>query len=277
MERQELFKKISQETDVPYAKVKWIIETMEDIVMDVIATEDYINFSFAKIEGITKPPWRVTGAFRSLKFHQRNGCWSDAKVGFPKCTFSKEAKEWLGMDPHIYFEMPEHRYTTNARQFRKDNGIEEITEYQGLSEEKIENLCIKADLKEKNIEEGSSRLVDFNNNLKMKQNSKNAIFLRFLQEDLQRQKEQGVPEDQLVYKDRDQLLEEYYARKQEKQDAFLKENPGIKYRLKGRTKERAKRTLTDEEAKEFIKQKAKLEEKQKKKSKNKEDDYDYED
>lgn len=66
----------------------------------------------------------------------------------PKCTFSRIAKSYEACPPSEYFEDPDHRYTSLARQWRKDSGVPEIPEYAGLSEKQIKKYCQKADEKE---------------------------------------------------------------------------------------------------------------------------------
>lgn len=180
--------------------------------MEVIATEDSIEFSFAKIWGYTKRPWKITGRYRGFSALEKNNFWSDAKIGQPKCEFTKEAKDYLAMHPQDYFNMPEHRYTTLARQFRQDNNIPEIPEYQDLPEEKIIELCEKAD----RIEFGNVDSKTASYKYRYRKNSKKLVqecarvYYQF--KDLERQRKNGVPEDQLQYRTNEEIQADYYEK-----------------------------------------------------------------
>lgn len=211
---------------MPRSDVRKVIEAMEDEVMEIIALEDEITFSFGKIEGYTKPPWRITGAYKKLKMFQDNGHWSYAKVGFPKCTFSKQARDYLIMDPNKYFEMPEHRYTTNARQFRIDNELEEIPEYQGLPEEKIQELCLKADKVEKGIRTPTQEKI-FKHDLKKKERIRRTGRSDRILNDIMRQLESGIPMEQVVIRDDAELLKEYEEIEEKRQESYAKSHTKI--------------------------------------------------
>lgn len=226
MTKTELIKKISQKVDISRPEVRKVIDAFEDAIMEIIATEDFIELSFAKIEGYTKPPRKITGSYAGMKQFQANGNWSIAKVGFPKCTFTKEAKDYLVMDTKKYFEMPEHRYTTNAYRFRKDNNLEEIPEYKDLPQEKIDELCDKADLIEAGIKT-KGQLGDYRHKKQLSQNGKKNNRNSLVLEDIKKQLESGVPKDQIVFRDPEELIKEYNEMEKERQESFAKAHPRI--------------------------------------------------
>lgn len=76
------------------------------------------------------------------------GGWSLAKSGCPGIEWSWAAKEYTPIDPtELYCEWDEAKFTTKARQYRLDRGLPEIPEYNGMTEDRIQRLCQKADEK----------------------------------------------------------------------------------------------------------------------------------
>lgn len=226
MTRTELVAKIAQEVDMPKPDVRKVIKAFEDSIMELIALEENVEFTFGKIEGYTKPPRKISGIYRTFDCFQKNGHWSPAKIGFPKMTFSKEALDCLQMDPHEFFEDPEFRYTTKARNFRKDNNLDEIPEYAGLSEEKILELCDRADYIR--VEKEGKDKAKYNKNMKSLQRAMEKQRRGYEQEYLQKQREAGVPENQLVFKSYDELIEEKYAKMRQDQLNYLKTHPSLR-------------------------------------------------
>ena len=125
-----------------------LFEEHENLVMEVIATEDSINFSWGKIFGYFREPRKVHGYYAEKEGVKARGGWSLAKSGLPGIEWSFDAKTFTPVDPvELYCEWEEAKYTTKAREFRKDRGLPEIAEYDGLPEDMILTLCAKADEK----------------------------------------------------------------------------------------------------------------------------------
>ena len=101
--------------------IKEIISIEEDEVYMAIATNDSVEYSWGKIYGIEKPPIKVAGKFRSNDCVRSNYGWSSWRVsGVPKVEWSKAAKIAEKASAKDYFELSPQRYSSNAREFRKD-------------------------------------------------------------------------------------------------------------------------------------------------------------
>lgn len=201
MTRNQLVKSIVEETGYDKEMVANVLESFEYKVMDAIATEDTLQFAFGKFWGETKDPYKITGFYSTFEKIRALEGWSQAKLGYPHFKFSKQALICLKVRPREYFEQPENRYTSLARKFRKDLNIPEIAEYKDLPEEKIEELCKQADV-EKHGEISSSRarfLRRHNNWNKKRDAARDEIKAKILiDEDLQKQRDNGVAEEDLV-------------------------------------------------------------------------------
>ena len=201
MTRNQLVKSIVEETGYDKEMVANVLESFEYKVMDAIATEDTLQFAFGKFWGETKDPYKITGFYSTFEKIRALEGWSQAKLGYPHFKFSKQALICLKVRPREYFEQPENRYTSLARKFRKDLNIPEIAEYKDLPEEKIEELCKQADV-EKHGEISSSRarfLRRHNNWNKKRDAARDEIKAKILiDEDLQKQLDNGVAEEDLV-------------------------------------------------------------------------------
>ena len=201
MTRNQLVKSIVEETGYDKEMVANVLESFEYKVMDAIATEDTLQFAFGKFWGETKDPYKITGFYSTFEKIRALEGWSQAKLGYPHFKFSKQALICLKVRPREYFEQPENRYTSLARKFRKDLNIPEIAEYKDLPEDKIEELCKQADV-EKHGEISSSRarfLRRHNNWNKKRDAARDEIKAKILiDEDLQKQRDNGVAEEDLV-------------------------------------------------------------------------------
>lgn len=145
MTREAFFKEIAKRTEVDLDTVKKIGEEYEQLVFEVIALEDSIDLKWATVSGYFQPPKKVVGGFSKIENIEKRHGWTVGKKGMPKIKWSKEAKFYTPYNSTEYFEEPAHRFTTLAREYRKDWGLPEIPEYQGLSEEEIQEKCLKAD------------------------------------------------------------------------------------------------------------------------------------
>lgn len=88
------------------------------MILEIIATNDYLYTAYGKIEGVVVPPQKVHGFYAVLdKVVSRNG-WSCAKSGKPKMTFNKKATLTYRIAPEIFFNSPEEKLTSLARVYR---------------------------------------------------------------------------------------------------------------------------------------------------------------
>lgn len=241
MTRNQLVKSIVEETGYDKEMVANILESFEYKVMDAIATEDTLQFAFGKFWGETKDPYRITGFYRTFEKIRDLEGWSQAKIGFPHFKFSKQAMICLKIRPREYFEQPENRYTSLARKFRQDLNIPEIEEYKDLPEEKIEELCKQADIQRHGeISSSKARSIRRHNNWNKKYSITKAELSAqvLIREDLQKQRDAGVAEEDLVHRS----VEEIKAEKEKEwiaiNEQFRKDNADW---LKERSERKKKR------------------------------------
>lgn len=252
MKRSEFFKEVGRRTGLSEKTVKKVFEECENMIMEIFATNDYLYTEFGKIEGEIVPPIKVQGFYSVLdKVVERRG-WSCAKSGKPKITFNKKAKLSYCVAPEDFFNSPEERLTTLAREYRKDVGLPEIPEYEGLSESKIRELCKKVD-KEKGrlLSRREQRERDLRAIALQRQNlSKYKLASEI---DLQRQRDNGVPEDQLQIKDGREVYKELrmeWAKRSHARDAIIRQEKE-KARIRKEIEEQ-KKELDEEDEKYFF-------------------------
>lgn len=227
MTRNQLVKSIVEETGYEKDMVANVIESFEYKVMDAIATEDSLQFAFGKFWGETKDPYKITGFYSTFEKIRALEGWSQAKIGYPHFKFSKQALICLKVRPREYFEQPENRYTSLARKFRKDLNIPEIEEYKDLPEDKIEELCKQADIQRHGeISSSRARFLRRHNNWNRKYGiTKEELSAQVLiREDLQKQRDAGVAEEDLIHRS----VEEIKAEKEKEwiaiNEQFKKDN-----------------------------------------------------
>ena len=145
MTRIQFCKEIAARSGVPRATVEAVIAEEENLVYEIMATCDFIKYIWGTISGEEKHPRRVGGKYREIQAVRENGGWSNWKIGYPTVKWTRAAKVCDIRKPKEYFEQFDKRYTTKARLFRKEAELPEIPEFEGLSEEKIMEICKKAD------------------------------------------------------------------------------------------------------------------------------------
>lgn len=148
MTKRQFCAELADRTGLDLKTAKAFFEVHEDLVMEVIATEDEINFSWGKIFGFFREPRKVYGMYANKEGVIARGGWSLAKSGLPGIEWSYDAKSYTTVDPtELYCDWEEAKFTSKARQYRQDRGLPEIPEYDGLPEKMIVSLCKKADEK----------------------------------------------------------------------------------------------------------------------------------
>lgn len=207
MTRKAFEKAISLDAEVDLETVAKVLEAMEDLVFEVVALEDSVKFSFGTISGFTREPRKVSGFFSVHDTVLSNSGWSVALMGKPKIDWSYKIKHTTPMPPREYFELPENRYTTKARNFRKDAGFPEIPEYEGLSEERIQQACAKAD-EEKYGELSPYRKCWIARHERCRQKLNAGFEYLLIAEDIEKQREAGVPEDEIVVRTKEEILKD---------------------------------------------------------------------
>ena len=145
MTRTQFCKEIAERSGISKDVVAAVIAEEENLVYEIMATCDSIRYIWGTISGVEKAPRRIGGMYREIDAVKKNSGWSNWKQGYPQVKWTKVSKVCDSRPPSEYFEQVEKRYTTMARTFRKEAGLPEIPEYDGLSEEKIQEICQKAD------------------------------------------------------------------------------------------------------------------------------------
>ena len=171
MTRAQFCKEIAERSGIPKDTVAAVIAEEENLVYEIMATCDSIRYIWGTISGVERVPRRIGGMYREIDAVKKNFGWSNWKQGYPNVKWTKVAKVCDVRPPAEYFEQTEKRYTTMARTFRKEAGLPEIPEYEGLSEEKIQEICKKADEVELNsltVEQRFNKERDKKHNAKKK-------------------------------------------------------------------------------------------------------------
>ncbi len=210
MTRFRLIKAIMEETGYDKETVANVIESLEYKILDTIAMEDQLDFVFGSIYGTTKPSHKITGYVSVLPEIQKQKAWSSAFLGYPMIKFSREAKNCDRVYANEFFAWPENRYTSLARKYRQDVGEPEIPEYEGLPEEKIQELCQKADEEKKGPQTPHQKVREASNERKKirRQEARNALMR---QKDLEKQRANGVAEEDLVERPYEDIIEDMKA------------------------------------------------------------------
>ena len=210
MTRFRLIKAIMEETGYDKETVSNVIESLEYKILDTIAMEDQLDFVFGSIYGITKPSHKITGYVSMLPEIRKQKAWSSAFLGYPMIKFSREAKNCDRVYANEFFAWPENRYTSLARNYRQDVGDPEIPEYEGLSEEKIQELCKKADEEKKGPQSPHQKAREASNERKRikHQEARHALMRQM---DLEKQRENGVAEEDLIERPFEDILEDMKA------------------------------------------------------------------
>lgn len=202
MQKREFIKKIAEDSELDYKTTKKVIENFEELMLDIIAMNDSIDLRFAIIGGYEKEPRKITGYYSVLRKVEKRHGWTVCKSGSPFCNFTKEANYYTPIDPEEFFARVDQKYKTKARQFRKDYNLPEIPEYEGLSEEEIEELCVKADIL--NMDKYQKRRYYKNKKNKLK----GQVDTKIIQEDLKKQLDSGIPKDQLKIRSKEEIIKD---------------------------------------------------------------------
>ena len=165
--------------DVDYQTVAAVLRAEEKEILMVIANEKRVKFEWGSIQGMEVPPKKITGPYSLSNLSREKGGFSKWKRGFPKVLWTKAALDCDNYDPGAYFSKREHKYTSNARKYRKNKGLPEIEEFEGLSEEKIQEICEAADKVEK---QKMPKSLQNRIEIDKKNNHKASIGVRFMRE-----------------------------------------------------------------------------------------------
>lgn len=137
-------KEISQRTGVPLEDVKKVVAEEQELINEIVALNDSIKFQWGRIYGVDRTPRRIAGSFRDGAVRNNHG-WSKWKTGVPKVQFSKKMLDCEVKPTEEYFELPENKFTSMARIFRKEFNLPEIPEFEGKTEEEIKAITDIAD------------------------------------------------------------------------------------------------------------------------------------
>lgn len=212
------------------------VEAFEDAVLEVIAREQLVKFSFGTIYGTFKAPWRITGNFKSKHNKKARRGWSDAKHGQPNIIWSVLAKDSDKVDPEEYFSWPENRYTKLAYQYRKDMDLPEIPEYEGMTEDEIIAQC--AEFEKSQLGRIARSRYDEYESSKRAQNHAREVNVQEYW--VEKQLAKGVPEDQIQKLTAEEIYEIKEQRRRKRIDREM--DAKLRRRIeKSRKKEAKKR------------------------------------
>lgn len=204
-------KEIADLSGVDEQEVIKVVDAYTDCVIQHIALEDHLNLGFAIVGGRTLPPKKFKGSLNNVVISNdptRRG-YTSAKTGRPFIYWNEEVKR-NGREIHpaiFYLDLVPMKYTTDAYWFRKELGYPEISEYEGLTQDKILELCSKAD----EIVFGTlnrSELAEKAVEQKMKIRKADTEWIRVILADLDRQRRRGVAEEDLEYRDPELIIKE---------------------------------------------------------------------
>ena len=216
--RKELVQEIADLTNLNEKDVAKVIEVYGDVVMQHISMEDHMNLGFGIVGGKTALPVRKTRSYQTNvpNLTDSEKGYTNAKTGVPYIAWNDELRRGKKIHPSvIYIENVPMKYTTKAYWYRVECGYPEIPEYEGLPESRILELCAKADeivfgkMSQKRMRE----MVYQEKDKAVRTETK---WISLILEDLQRQRERGVSEDDLVIRDPNVI---YNERQKEIQDA----------------------------------------------------------
>ena len=187
-------------------------DVYNDLIFQHMALEDWIIMPYGIIGGYTKEPMKVTGFYNSLKSLQdpTRKYYTVAKSGFPFVIWSCEAEYSTITHPGIYYtEWVPQKYTTKAYNFRKELGYPEIDEFKNLDEEKIQEICEKAD-ESLYGKKDKGKLIEEKRKKERSKIQKEIRDERIVMEYREAQLKKGIPEEQIEEKTAQQILEERY-------------------------------------------------------------------
>lgn len=208
VKEKEFINEMTEITGHDYETCERDYNAFQELVLQHIAMEDHMHFSFGIVGGETKPPQKLNGRYSEFwnvqEETRRN--YSYAKSGYPFIVWSDDAIWGNATHPAIfYLEWVPMKYTTDAYWFRKELGYPEIPEYAGMPDEKILQLCEKADIivyGELTEQEKKDRKLAQKNKERLKEYKR----AKALMIDLDKQRENGVAEEDLVFRDPDELI-----------------------------------------------------------------------
>lgn len=183
-----------------------VFDAFNDTILEIIATEDFITLPWARVEGYCREPRKIYGYYSQSDTARANHGWSWAKCGYPKVTLTKLAKDCTNVSPEEYFnEWVENKYTSKAREFRKDAGLPELEEFGYLTEKQIERVNKVADAKrygkktkKEQLEEAKYRQANARQSLVKAHLKKMAYIEKKVEEGMSREEAEKIPYSQIV-------------------------------------------------------------------------------
>lgn len=233
------------------------VEAFEDLIMQHIALEDILHFTFGNIYGYTKIPVKITGYYSVLKKVMEKGGWTVAKSGYPGIEWSEDAKYYTATHPDAFFEWDEIKYTSAARKYRQDRGYPEIDAYIGKTEDEIKEICAKADFQAFGIRETTESLKQKEKKKKKKKKREQGYEEYMKEVDREIQLKNGVKEEDLVEHTREEILEMQKVEwiKRQKPTTGLptkKRNYEVPERLKDTLLEQDKKRYEENQLKKYL-------------------------
>lgn len=145
---------IAFRTGLPKNEVKQVVDELDNLIFECIASNDKINFNFGTIGGKVKPPALVKGYY--VKY---SGNWCFAKIGYPYIEWSKATKACEVFSPIEWFDKygyPENfNYIPPTDTFISPEGVAKLSKGKETLDRK-QKILIAAKKKAREKREGLS-------------------------------------------------------------------------------------------------------------------------
>lgn len=134
----EIQDRIELDTDqkIDIKDIKKIIETSEELIIELIATENSVRFDWGIIGGKSIAPHKVDGSSNVVDAMPDPYSFSFGRKGVPHVWFTRKAKFCTLIPAHEWFMNPENQYGKSWDKYKaemeKDLGGEKFKHFLGL-------------------------------------------------------------------------------------------------------------------------------------------------
>lgn len=98
MNKSEFYHLLGYRLDISVEKAKKFSKTFEELILEIMATEDQIQLDFGTIGGKTKEPVPARGHVKKIL----NSDWTNAKFGYPYIKWSAKALDCVKQNGEEY-------------------------------------------------------------------------------------------------------------------------------------------------------------------------------
>lgn len=100
MNRPEFYSLLAYRMDTSLEKAKKFSKIFEELILEIIATEDKIQLDFGTIGGKTKEPMPASNCIKAIG----KSDWTNAKFGYPYIKWSTKALDCVKQKGEDYLE-----------------------------------------------------------------------------------------------------------------------------------------------------------------------------